>query len=128
MSCVVFAKDVNRLVSFYQPLLNATVTESAKSHTVLVAEKAEVVIHAIPAAVAKSIVIGEPPKPRGETAIKPVFIVDSLQRVYAVCQENGGGMKPLDSVWDIRGYQVLDGWDPEGNVLQFKQRLGARLA
>jgi hypothetical protein len=23
--------------------------------------------------------------------------------------------------WRIRGFIVLDGWDPEGNVIQFKQ-------
>jgi hypothetical protein len=27
----------------------------------------------------------------------------------------------MKQAWRIRGYVVLDGWDPEGNVVQFKQ-------
>jgi hypothetical protein len=27
----------------------------------------------------------------------------------------------MKQAWRFRGFVVLDGWDPEGNVVQFKQ-------
>ena len=121
MSCVIFAKDVSRLVDFYRQVLNAEVVELARSHTVLVASQSEIVIHGVSVAVAKSIVIEDPPVLRSSLPIKPVFEVDSLQRVREVTKSVGGGLKRINSAWNIRGYSVLDGWDPEGNLVQFKQ-------
>ena len=121
MSCVIFAKDTKCLAAFYQQVLAAEIVESAKSHTVLSSKGVELVVHGIPAAVAKKIHIEEPPAQRITAPVKPVFVIDSLQRVNDVCQELGGGMKSMDLAWDIRGYRVLDGWDPEGNIVQFKE-------
>ena len=78
MSCVIFAKDVSRLVDFYRQVLNAEVVELARSHTVLMASQSEIVIHGVSVAVAKSIVIEDPPVLRSSLPIKPVFEVDSL--------------------------------------------------
>ena len=36
--------------------------------------------------------------------------------------KTGGYLKPAEAAWHYRGCAVLDGWDPEGNVVQFKQR------
>ena len=66
-------------------------------------------------------VIEEPPIMRGAAAIKPAFVVDSLERVKQACKDNGGGVNSDSKIWDIRGMRVLDGWDPEGNVIQFKE-------
>lgn len=33
----------------------------------------------------------------------------------------GGHLKPAAGAWRFRGHVVLDGWDPEGNIVQFKQ-------
>jgi hypothetical protein len=41
--------------------------------------------------------------------------------VRAAAKVNGGYLKPIKQAWRIRGYIVLDGTDPEGNVIQFKQ-------
>ena len=53
--------------------------------------------------------------------MKPTFVVDDLEVVRASAKANGGYLKPIKQAWRIRGFVVLDGWDPEGNVLQFKQ-------
>jgi catechol-2,3-dioxygenase len=42
--------------------------------------------------------------------------------VREVAEWTGGYLKPLEGAWHFRGCVVLDGWDPEGNVVQFKQR------
>ena len=55
-------------------------------------------------------------------AIKPTFVVRSLEDVRNAAARTGGYLKPASEVWRFRGCVVLDGWDPEGNQVQFKQR------
>jgi hypothetical protein len=43
----------------------------------------------------------------------------------AAAVKTGGFLKPREQACDIRGCVVLDGHDPEGNVVQFKQRVGS---
>ena len=81
----------------------------------------EVVVHAISKAYAQSIEIESPPKRREDVALKPIFVVEDLELVRAAAKAHGGYLKPIKQAWRIRGYIVLDGSDPEGNVIQFKQ-------
>ena len=60
-------------------------------------------------------------KRRDDVALKPTFVVDDLEVVRAAAKANGGFLKPIKQAWRIRGFIVLDGCDPEGNVIQFKQ-------
>lgn len=119
--CVVFAKNVRPMSDFYQAVLSMTVSEAAESHEVLNNDALELVIHAIPKKIADSIVIEDPPLLRANVAMKPAYLVGSLDAVRRACEGTGGGLNPTNTLWTIRGLQVLDGWDPEGNVIQFKQ-------
>ena len=118
---VVFAKNKNRVSAFYQQTLGLTAEESDTSHDVLRGHSYEVVIHAIPRKYAAGITIEKPPKPREETPLKPTFVVASLAEVRCAVEATGGFLKPDAGAWHFRGHTVLDGWDPEGNVVQFKQ-------
>jgi hypothetical protein len=95
--------------------------ESDKTHDLLVGEGHEVVVHDISKAYAESIEIATPPMPRDESAMKPTFVVDDLEVVRTAAKATGGFLKPLKQAWRFRGFVVLDGWDPEGNIVQFKQ-------
>ena len=117
----VFAKQVDKVSLFYQQALGLKVEVSDKSHDLLVGQNYEVVVHAISKAYAQSIEIESPPKRRDDVALKPTFVVDDLEVVRAAAKTNGGYLKPIKQAWRIRGYIVLDGTDPEGNVIQFKQ-------
>ena len=117
----VFAKQVDKVSLFYQQALGLKVEVSDKSHDLLVGQNYEVVVHAISKAYAQSIEIESPPKRRDDVALKPTFVVDDLEVVRAAVKTNGGFLKPIKQAWRIRGYIVLDGTDPEGNVIQFKQ-------
>ncbi len=35
---------------------------------------------------------------------------------------HGGEVFPPEREWNFQGYRVCDGMDPEGNVVQFRQR------
>ena len=117
----IFSKNVEQVSLFYQQALGLKVLASDKTHDLLVGQNHEVVVHAISKAYAQSIEIESPPKRRDDVALKPVFVVDNLEAVRAAAKVNGGYLKPLKQAWRIRGYIVLDGCDPEGNVIQFKQ-------
>lgn len=120
-SVVIFAKDIQRTSAFYQSVLAMSVVEKASSHEVITNDSLELVIHGIPKKIANDIVIEDPPILRSATAMKPAFVVDSLNRVKQASKDNGGGVNPDSKIWNIRGARVLDGWDPEGNVIQFKE-------
>ena len=120
---VVFAKSVKKLSAFYIRTLGLEVLESARSHQLLRGNGYEVVVHAIPAKYAREIKIGKPPELREDSAMKPSFVVPDLQALRLAVVETGGWLKPEEMAWTFRGHKVLDGCDPEGNILQFKQRL-----
>ena len=118
---VVFAKDKSRVSAFYSQSLGLRVVEQARSHDLLQGAGIEVVIHAIPPRLAAEITITEPPQRREDTPLKPTFVVNDLDLVRAAVMATGGWLKPLDEAWRFRGFIVLDGCDPEGNIVQFKQ-------
>jgi len=118
---VVFAKNKKRVSAFYQQALGLAVEESDTSHDLLRGNGYEVVIHSIPRKYAAGITIAKPPQPREETPFKPTFIVASLSETRRAVEATGGYLKPESAAWHFRGHTVLDGWDPEGNIVQFKQ-------
>jgi predicted enzyme related to lactoylglutathione lyase len=118
---VVFAKNKKRVSAFYQHTLGLIVEESDTSHDLLRGQGYEVVIHTIPRKYAAGISISKPPEPRQETPFKPTFVVSSLAAVRTAAEATGGHLKPEAGAWHFRGHMVLDGWDPEGNIVQFKQ-------
>ena len=119
---VVFAKNKKRVSAFYAQTLLLQAEESAPSHDLLRGHGYEVVVHAIPRKYAAAIQITRPPQPREDTPFKPTFVVASLEAVRQAAEATGGGLKPAEGAWHFRGCTVLDGWDPEGNIVQFKQR------
>jgi hypothetical protein len=118
---VVYSKNTRRVAEFYRQALDLEVVESESSHDLLRGHGHEVVVHAIPRRYAAAIRVVKPPVPREETPLKPTFIVRSLEAVRAAAERTRGGLKPAALAWHYRGYMVLDGWDPEGNIVQFGQ-------
>lgn len=123
LGLVIFAKNPSTVSAFYQQTLGLALIEDASSHHLLAGGGLELVIHAIPPAYAAEIEISRPPQLREDTPIKPAFWVADLDAVRVAAEACGGGLNPASKTWQIRGAAVLDGWDPEGNVVQFKQRL-----
>ncbi len=118
---VVFAKNKKRVSAFYQATLGLQAVESAPSHDLLRGQGCEVVVHAIPRKYAADIKLTRPPAPREDTPFKPTFVVPDLAAVRVAAVRTGGSLKAPEQAWHFRGCTVLDGCDPEGNILQFKQ-------
>jgi predicted enzyme related to lactoylglutathione lyase len=77
---------------------------------------------AIPARIAAHIEIATPPLLREDTPIKLVFVVHSIAAARSVAPVHGGELNPPDTDWDLHGGRVCDGQDPEGNVIQLRER------
>lgn len=120
-SVVVFAKEKARLSAFYHQTLGLTTVESAPSHDILRGPGIEVVVHAIPEQYAAGIAIGTPPQRREDAAFKPAFVVADLEAVRRAAMATGGCREPTERAWRMGDAVVLDGSDPEGNVVQFRQ-------
>ncbi|MDD2918307.1 hypothetical protein [Rhodoferax sp.] len=118
---VIFAKNKKKVSAFYRGTLDLQALEEAPSHDVLRGHGLEVVVHAIPRKIAAEIQMTQPPAVREDTPIKPTFVVTSLEAVRVAALATGGLLKPMEGAWHFRGATVLDGHDPEGNVVQFKQ-------
>jgi predicted enzyme related to lactoylglutathione lyase len=88
---------------------------------VLESETCELVIVAIPAAIASRIVITTPPDKRESTAFKLVFAVPDLAQSREIAKLNGGEIYPPAKEWIFQGLRVCDGFDPEGNVIQLRE-------
>ena len=122
---VIFAKNRQRVSLFYQRALDLSVVFSDASCDVLAGPGQEVVVHSMPKPLAVLVRIPRPLLPREETPMKPAFVVPSLSAVRQAIKRTGGHLQPVERAWQWswpgRCFTVLDGWDPEGNVVQFRQ-------
>jgi predicted enzyme related to lactoylglutathione lyase len=120
-SCAVFAKNKKRVSAFYQQVLGLDVVESRPSYDLLRGNGCEIVVHGIPRKYAAAIKLAKPVEPREETPFKPTFVVGNLESVRVAAAKTGGCLQSLERAWHFLGCIVLDGWDPEGNIVQFRQ-------
>jgi predicted enzyme related to lactoylglutathione lyase len=118
---VVYAKDIGRIAKFYEKVALLTVTHADDDHIVLESGAIELVVHAIPKEIAESISIAEPPLVREETPIKLFFPIPSLADARKMAAAMGGQLSPSQREWEAEGFRACDGYDPEGNVVQFRQ-------
>ena len=118
---VVFAKNVSRVARFYEQLLSMSIKQADAGKAVLESDAMVLVIHGIPAHIASTFVITDPPQRRQDTAVKLVLAVPSLADARARAPALGGGVDPASAAWSAAGFTACDGFDPEGNVVQFRQ-------
>jgi len=121
---VVYAKDLARVSRFYAQVAGLDIVHEVADHAVLESGDCELVVVAIPAAIAAGIHIATPPVRRENTALKLVFRVDDLAAARALAEAAGGALNPPEREWDFQGARVCDGHDPEGNVFQLRQEPG----
>jgi len=122
VSVVIYAKDIVKVADFYRRTLSLSLLNEEKGFIAVGSDGFEIVIVRMRESIAKEIQISVPARLREETPIKCSFLVDDFQHVQAEAAATGGGTKPVASAWLSRGQLHLDGYDPEGNVVQFRKR------
>jgi hypothetical protein len=120
IALVVFSIDVPRLAAFYEAVLHVTPTYEHSGDIRLLSDQEEVLIHAIPESIAKTIEIRVPPEPREGAAIKPVFEIGSLEAALDHVRAKGGVVTGRS--FNINGVIRHDVLDPDGNVIQLRGR------
>lgn len=123
---VVYAKDIERVGSFYLGCCGLKLAHAEDDHWLLESPALELVIVAIPASIAATISIATPPVRRQDTPIKLIFRVESLAAVRKLAPTFGGELNQPDQEWRFQGTTVCDGHDPEGNVVQFREGASER--
>lgn len=118
---VLFGKDLPRLARFYSQVANLETTLEENRLIVLESASFQLVLHALPPAVANKLVIETPPTLRTDVPVKLVFPVLSLTLARQQASELGGGLNPPEQQWQARNFSACDGFDPEGNVVQFRE-------
>lgn len=116
---ILYAKNLQRLSDFYQDLLDAQLLYIDAIHAVLQAIDVQLVIHAIPEAIAASIELQQPAVARTETAIKLFVSVPSLQQAAELAHRHQARLQT--ERWQGPGFVAANLIDPEGNVLQLRQ-------
>lgn len=121
---VIFAVDVNKVAAFYKAVIGVSTCPNSgdnKKDLRLCKANEEILIHSIPSHIAKTITVQSPPSPREDSAMKPIFEVDSLSESLAEVSKNGGVVTEMTFTLD--GQTRHDVLDPEGNVIQLRGSL-----
>jgi hypothetical protein len=123
VAVVIYAKDISRVSEFYAAVLEVGDVLREEDYVVLETPECQIVVLAIPEPMAADIAITIPPSRRVETPLKFGFPVDSIARSRDVAGGVGGQIDSADHEWQFHDDRVCDGHDPEGNVLQLRERL-----
>jgi predicted enzyme related to lactoylglutathione lyase len=118
---VLFAKDIARVAKFYAGVIPMTVTLERPDLIVLQSTHSQLVVHPIPAEIARSVEIADPPERRTNVPVKLIFPVASLAEARAGAPALGGALNPPEKEFAARGFRACDGHDPEGNVVQLRE-------
>lgn len=120
-----YAKNLDRLATFYAEVLSLRPVHREPGMVVLQStDGLQLIVHAIPDAIAREIEISEPPQRRSEVALKFFFSVADLAVAGALAARQGGQLFETER-WRGPGFTVVNAMDPEGNVFQLRAGSGA---
>lgn len=119
---ILFAKDMDKMVSFYGSVLGLPRVETPDDSADFVSFEAgavQLALHSIPEKYARGIEIADPPIAREGTPLKVAFGVDNVAQVRRELESRGATLGP---VHESGALHLCDGTDPEGNIFQLSNR------
>jgi predicted enzyme related to lactoylglutathione lyase len=121
---VLYVTDLRLMRTFYERCFGMSAVKSGgDDFCVLASDDWDLSLVTVPGATAATIVITDPPARREDSPVKLAFAVPSIEELHAVVTGAGGQIYPAESAWEFRGQRHLDCLDPEGNVVQLRQRV-----
>lgn len=121
---VIYAADLDRLAAFYEHALQFRRLTHASDHIVLTASSFQLVLLKRDSSPHKPEAAPITPRSRrSDAAIKPVFVVASIADVRAAAPPLGGLVNASAHEWRFGDFRVCDALDPDGNVLQLRERV-----
>jgi predicted enzyme related to lactoylglutathione lyase len=123
-AAVLYVKDLARMCSFYEGCFFLLAVQPIEDDVnVLISDDLELSLVAVPEEMAERIFIATPAERRSDASIKLAFEVKSLEGIRPTVIAAGGQVDPPHSAWEFRGNRHLDCLDPEGNVVQLRERV-----
>jgi hypothetical protein len=116
----IYSSNMKMLGKFYEEALDLKVLETGEGYICLGKMGIEVNILEMNGKPGKAIEVEKEFRIREETPIKCSFLVSSLDQVKIAIEKYGGNMKNEEESWEWRETKHIDGYDPEGNVVQFR--------
>ena len=117
-----FAKDLNRMTTFYRDALGLTQGTKDEYQAVLQSLDFELVIHQVPQHIADTIEIAEPPVRREDSAIRLDYPVADVRKSRQIAKTLGGDIDESPPPWAEPSTNYYLGCDPEGNVFGVSQQ------
>lgn len=114
-----YAKDLARVAGFYETVAQLSRLHANHELVVLQGQGIQLVVHAVPAPIAETIVLTSPPQRRDNTALKFFLTVPSLADAGRRAHELGGEV--FAEQWPGPGFVARNAMDPEGNVFQLRE-------
>lgn len=115
---VVFVENLARCANFYAALLGADLHDQSETFVRVTSDASEVLIHKIPGTVPD-----ETYAPRESVAMKPVYVVGSIDAARSAAAQLGGRVYDASTVATYGNVNYCDAVDPEGNIIQLAERL-----
>jgi predicted enzyme related to lactoylglutathione lyase len=123
-AAILYVKDLAVMHAFYEECFGMSAVESGQEDfCVLESGDWELSLVRVPAAIAATFVVTDPPRRRANVPVKLAFEVASIDGLRAVVTRAGGQVDPSGTARKFRGRRLLDCLDPEGNVVQLRQLL-----
>ena len=115
---VLFVEGLTRSANFYAALLGGELSDQSATFVRVASDSSEVLIHKIPGTVPD-----ETYAPREDVAMKPVYVVGSIDAARVAVAQLGGRVYDASTVATYGNVNYCDAVDPEGNVIQLAERL-----
>ncbi len=115
----IYAVDAERIADFYVAVTGLARMAVSNGLIVLGSADIQLLVHPIPAMIAREITITTPPERREEAALKFFLTVPNLSVARATAATLGGAV--YEENWPGPGFIVCNAMDPEGNVFQLRE-------
>lgn len=122
VGAVLFASDCFELARFYAEALDFVARERGEGFVRLERDGFELLVHAMHGDAASRARPGTLSRRRSNNPVKLVFTVDGIDTTREIMERLAGRLDDDAKAWRFRGGRVLDGEDPEGNVIQLRER------
>ena len=119
---VLFAKDMRRVTSFYCDALGLECDSQDNNHAMLKHSGFELIVHQIPAHIAATMRVANPPDKRESGSLRLDYPVASIEASRTLAASHGGRIDQDPPSWAERGTNFFLGYDPEGNVFGVSER------
>ena len=116
---LIYAKDLERLSVFYETLLLMSKIHASSDHVVLESPDFQLIVHAMPPDIAKTVIVMSPPEQRERTPLKLFFTIPNISAARSEAAKLGGEI--FSDQWEGPGFNVCNACDPEGNIFQVRE-------